>query len=265
MRPAWNWLLVVIACVVTEATAEPIPAPPASPPPRDRFALRVGFLHSWLADSNQGRPFFYLDFGLRLKTATNYIDLKLPAFVAGLDYVSFSVQRLVGVARPFNLFEAANKPIQYGAFLEPAHLRLGQTFPLRFPAAAPLRLTAGIFTLFDFVFFDLVRAEEDPAEFRPRAGNATDPYTLAVGGFVAMSGDLPLSEWDLALGVGPDIYQDDGFVPVTGFVIYGDLDVQIDPLADVGTYLRARVSTYTHVPMRVWTVVLTYGVTLPLL
>lgn len=235
-------------------------------PPRDTFSLRLGFLHSALFSSNQGRPFFYLDFGLRYKTDQHYIDLKAPAFIAGLDFLSYQLQSLLGVNSPFNLFETANEPIQYAAFLEPAHVRLGQTFLTQWPGGAPLRITGGIFTLFDFVFFNLALVNQDPEEFRDlNDPSAIDPYVLAPGGFIAIGGDAPISEWDFALGIGPDIFQDDAYVPANGLVIYGDLEVQIDPLDSLGAYIRTRVSTYTHPDKLVWTIIASYGVSLSLL
>lgn len=260
------WLTVFALCSALSAPlgADEIPEPEPEHPPRDSFALKVGFLNSWLFDSNQGRPFIYLDFGFRLKTNEFYIDAKLPAIVAGLDFVSYRFQRLLGIASPFNLFEAVNKPIQYAAYLEPVNIKLGQTFVLG--NKAPIRLTAGIFTLLDFVFFDLAQANQDPEEFKTiDDGNAEDPFVAAVGGFVSIGGDAPISEWDVAVGTGPDIYQNDGYVPNSGFVIFGDLDLQIDPLRDVGAYIRARLSTYTHTAPIVWTMTISYGVALKLL
>ena len=248
------------------APYETIPEAQPDPDPRDTFSLRLGFLHSALFGSNQGRPFFYLDFGLRYKTDQHYIDVRAPAFVAGLDFLSFQFQGLLGVQSPFNLFEAANDPIQYAAFLEPANVRLGQTYSTVFPGGEPLRLTGGIFMLVDFVFFQLALVNQDPEEFRDvNDPTATDPFVVAPGGFVAIGGDAPLSEWDFALGLGPDIYQDDNYVDANGFVIFGDLEVQIDPLDFMGAYIRTRVSTYTHAEKLVWTVVANYGVALSLL
>ena len=249
-----------------ETAAQPIPEPTPEVPPRESLALKVGFLNSWLFDSNQGRPFIYFDFGLRLKTDEFYIDVKLPALVAGLDFVIYQIQSLLGVASPFNLFEAINEPIQYAAYLEPANVKLGQTFLIDLGGKRPLRLTAGIFTLFDFVFFELALAQRDPEEFQNVAdANANDPFVVAVGGFASIGGDAPLTAWDLALGTGPDIYQDPGYVTNSGFVIFADLDLQIDPLRDVGAYLRTRLSTYTHTRSQVWTMVVSYGVALKLL
>lgn len=265
-RPLPARLAALCITFAASSVAAEIPPPEPEVPPRDSFALKVGFLHSWLFDSNQGRPFIYLDFGLRLKTDEFYIDVKLPALVAGIDFLLYQLQRLVGVNSPFNLFEAVNQPIHYAAFLEPANLRLGQTFVTRLGGERPLKLTAGIFALFDFVFFDLALAQQDPEEFNDIADpNANDPFVVAVGGFVAIGSDLPYSEWDLALGVGPDIFQDDGYVPNSGLVIFADLDVQIDPLRNVGAYLRTRLSTYTHTSPIVWTMTLSYGVALKLL
>ncbi len=248
------------------AQVEDVPAEVVELPPRDSFALKVGFLNSWLFDSNQGRPFIYLDFGLRLKTDEFYIDAKLPAIVAGLDFVVFHLQRAFGVRSPFNLFEALNQPIQYGAYLEPANLKLGQTFLLELGPTTPLRLTLGIFTLLDFVFFELALVQRAPEDFKTIDDpDANDPFVVGVGGFVSIGGNAPLSEWDLAIGTGPDIYQNPGYVTNRGFVIFGDLDLQIDPLRDVGAYIRARLSTYTHTQPIVWTMVLSYGVALKLL
>jgi hypothetical protein len=247
-------------------TPDPIPEPTPEPGVRDRFALRLGFFSSWLFDSNQGRPFFYLDAGLRYKTDAYYVDVKLPAFVAGIDWLSFQTQDLLGVNEPFNLFEAANDPIHYGAFLEPGHIRLGQTFLTSFPGGAPLRLTGGIFALLDFVFFDLALFNRDPDEFDDVADpDANDPFVAAPGGFLAVGGDAPLSEWDLALGIGPDVYQDDNYVPNNGLVIFGDLELEIDPLEEVGAYVRTRFSTYTHTSPLVFTMTFSFGVALPLL
>lgn len=252
--------------VASVAAADDIPEPEPEIPPRDSLTLKVGFLNSWLFDSNQGRPFIYLDTGLRLKTDQFYIDLKLPAFVAGIDFVLYKLQGLLGVNTPFNLFEAANQPIQYAAYLEPANLKLGQTFLTHFPGGAPLRLTAGIFTLLDFVFFELALSNRNPDDFENiNDPNANDPFVVGVGGFVSVGGDAPLSEWDLAIGTGPDIYQDQSYVPNNGFVIFGDLDLEIDPLRDVGAYIRTRLSAYTHTSPVVWTMVVSYGVALRLL
>lgn len=231
-------------------------------PTRDSFAIRVGAISSGLFDSNQGRPFFYLDTGLRYKTDRFYIDLKLPAFVAGLDWASFQLQGLLGINEPFNLFEAANDPIQYAAYLEPAHVRLGQTWPL---GDGSYRISAGFFTLVDFVFFDLALFNRDPEEFSIDAPDANDPFVLAPGGFVSIGGDLPLSEWDFAIGVGPDVYQNEDYVPTNGVVIYGDIEVEIDPLRDIGAYIRTRLSTYTHTSKLVWTMIASYGFALRLL
>ena len=210
--------------------------------------------------------FFYFDFGLRYKTSEHYIDLRIPAFVAGIDLLSHQFQTLIGVNNPFNVFEWANEPIHYAAFLEPGHVRLGQTYSTVFPGGAPLRLTGGVFTLIDFVFFDLAIANLDPEEFQDiHDPSATDPFVLAPGGFIAIGGDAPLSEWDFAVGVGPDVYQDDNYVPSNGIVIYGDLEVQIDPLKKMGAYVRTRVSTYTHETQLLWTIVASYGVALSLL
>lgn len=231
-------------------------------PTRDSFAIRVGVLHSGLFDSNQGRPFFYLDTGLRYKADQYYVDLKLPAFVAGLDWASYQFQGLLGVNEPFNLFEAANDPIQYAAYLEPAHLRLGQTFY----TPIGLRLSAGFFTLVDFVFFDLALFNRDPDEFTSiDAPNANDPFVLAPGGFFSVGTELPISEWDFAIGIGPDVYQNPDYVPANGVVIYGDLEVEIDPLQDIGAYIRTRFSTYTHTSKLVWTMIASYGFALRLL
>lgn len=243
-----------------------VPELTPKPPPRDRFSLRLGFLHSALFNSNQGRPFFYLDTGLRYKTDQNYVDLKLPAFVAGIDFLSFQLQTLLGFNEPFNLFEFANEPIQYAAYLEPAHIRLGQTFLTEFPGGAPLRLTGGVFALTDFLFFQLALANQDPEEFDDIDDpSAIDPFVVAAGGFVAIGGDAPISEWDLALGIGPDVFQNNDYLPSSGIVIYTDLEVQIDPLDDIGAYIRTRVSTYTHTSPIVWSIITTYGVALSLL
>lgn len=249
-----------------EVRGDPVPEVKPDPAVRDAFAIRLGFLSSWLFNSNQGRPFFYLDAGLRYKTDDYYVDLKLPAFVAGLDWVSNQVQGLLGINQPFNLFEAANDPIHYAAFLEPGHLRLGQTFLTHLPGGAPLRLTGGIFALVDFVFFDLALFNRDPEDFDDVSDpDANDPFVLAPGGFVAVGGDAPLSEWDLALGVGPDVYQDDNYVPNNGLVLFADLELEIDPLEDIGGYIRTRFSTYTHTSPVVFTMTFNFGVALRLL
>lgn len=260
--------MLLMTVLSVPAQAQDIPDAVPESPPRDSFALKIGFLNSWLFDSNQGRPFIYLDLGLRLKTDQFYIDAKIPAVVAGLDFVLFQLQTLFGISDPFNLFEAINQPIHYASYLEPGHLRLGQTFPTTIGKEdSPVRLTAGIFTLFDFVFFELALADREPDEEFENINDpsANDPFVIAVGGFVAVGSDLPYSEWDFAIGVGPDIYQDDSYTPNQGFVIYGDLDVQIDPLDDVGAYIRTRFSTYTHTSPLVFTMVVSYGVALKLL
>lgn len=251
--------------------AQPAPtAPPeevvARRPPRESLAIRIGVVNSGLFNSNQGRPFFYLDTGLRYKSDAFYIDFKAPAFVAGLDWAFHQVQELFGVQNAFNLFEAANDPVHYAAYLEPIHLRLGQSFPLGPPDRPQMRLTGGVFMLGDFVFFDLALYNRDPEEFESiEDPQAHDPFVIAPGGFVAIGGDLPITAWDLALGIGPDIYQDDAYVPTGGVVLYADLEVQIDPLRDVGAYIRTRVSTYTHTSPIVWTMIASYGFALRLL
>ena len=159
-----------------------------------------------------------------------------------------------------------NKPIQYAAFMEPANVKLGQRYTFEVgERAQKLRLTAGIFTLFDFVFFQLALAQQDPETFEDIDNpEANDPYTVGVGGFVSIGGDAPLTEWDLAIGAGPDIFSNADYVSTTGFVLFADLDLQIDPLDDVGAYIRTRLSTYTHTSPIVWTMVVNYGVALKL-
>lgn len=273
-RALW-WALTLSIPVFVSAIAAPVQAQPVGEalpqleeprPPRDSLAIRIGFVSSGLFSSGQGRPFFYLDTGLRYKSDQFYIDLKLPAFVAGLDWALYQLQEMLGVGTPFNLFEASNEPIHYGAYLEPAHLRLGQTFAIGDPDGAGLRLTGGVFMLADFVFFDLALFNRDPESFESiEDPEAHDPFVVAPGGFVAIGGDLPLTAWDFALGIGPDIYQDDAYVPAGGVVVYGDLEVQIDPLRDIGAYIRTRFSTYTHTSPVVWTMIASYGFALRLL
>jgi len=242
----------------------PEPAPPARPDVSDAFGWRLGLLDSGLVDSGQGRPFLYPTAGLRYKTSEIYLDVHLPVFFAGLDFLSYTAQqRVFAVNRPFDLFEALNQPIQYGAYLEVAHLRLGQTFTFHpFAGGAPLRLTGGIAGVFDFVFFDLALFHRDPEDFKSiNLPGAHDPVVVAPGGFVALGGDAPYTEYDLAIGAGPDLYQDDAYEPSSGWVIFADLDVVFDVLDDVAVQLRWRTSTYTHITSQlILTMAVDYGI-----
>jgi hypothetical protein len=260
--------VLALLLATTNAHAQDDVPPLEEPvPPRDSLCLRVGVLNSGLFDSGQGRPFIYLDFGARYKADGFYVDIKLPAIVAGLDFGSHSIQRLIGIEKPFNLFEALNDPIHYAAYLEPGHARLGQTFDTTI-GSPPLQLSAGIFSLFDFAFFDLTRQkdEETSRSFDDIDDtDAIDPFIVAVGGFVAVGGQLPYTAWDLALGAGWDVYQNPVYAPASGAVIYLDLDIQVDPLKSVGGYFRWRLSTYTHMSPIPWTMALGYGAALKLL
>ncbi len=256
--------LVVSTSAAAQAGPQLLRDPVPEPPPRDRLAVRIGFLTSGLVDSRQGKPFVYLDTGLRYKAGFVYFDLRLPILVAGFDFLFFTLQQGLGVNEPFNLFESLNEPIQYSAFLEPIHLRIGQTFELAAPASNPLRFTAGIFGIADFVFFDLTLGNQNPEEFEGPQDGVTDPLVVVPGGFVAISGDAPSSEWDFAVGVGPDVLTFPDFAATNGFAIYGDLEVQIDLLDDIGTYIRVRTSMYTHTQPVSWTWIGSYGVALGL-
>ena len=271
------WPLLVLMFATSSASAQNGVGPPGEAvidpedppevvikPARESLALRVGFVNSGLFDSGQGRPFIYLDFGLRYKASGFYIDVKFPALVAGLDFASYQLQQLMGINKPFSLLEAFNDPIHYAAYLEPAHVRLGQTFDTAL-GNPPLQLSAGIFSLFDFAFLDLTRRDDDRDTFEDIDDpSAIDPFFVVVGGFGAVGGKLPYTAWDLALGVGWDVYQNSNYEPAAGAVIYVDLDIQIDPLASIGGYFRWRLSTYTHLSPLPWTMALGYGAALKL-
>lgn len=264
-----------VACVVAwcsfgalaAGTAHAQEAAVQRPAVRDTLGLRAGFLGSGLFDSGQGRPFVYLDTGLRYKAELFYIDLRLPALIGGLDYAQFLLQGAIGVPRPFNLFEGLNEAVHYGAYLEAAHVKIGQTFTLYPWPTDPLRLTVGVFTLAELVFFDLPLANDiEAAGFDSiDVAGARDPFVVAPGGFVALGGDAPSSEYDIALGVGSDVYRNDNYEPASGLVLYADADVQIDVLEDLGIELRTRLSTYTHTKELVFALVTSFGVVFRLL
>ncbi len=265
-------LVFLLSFIVTlsegsNAFAEPefndIPPSPTLIPLKDSLGLRLGFMASALIGSNQGRPFFYFDTGLRFKNNSAYFDLRLPAFIGGLDYLFYYFQEeILGVRSAFNFFEGINSPLQYGAYIEPIMFRLGQTFTVfPFDDESPLRLTAGIGFVAEFVFFDLALFSGDLEEFDPREDpNSADPIIAAPGGFIALGGDFPSGEYDIAIGGGPDVFVDSAYSPNSGAVIYLDADVQYDVGEDVGISLRARVSTYTHTEEMAFTAVINGGV-----
>jgi hypothetical protein len=259
-------ITAALTCLALTALAAQVDGQiiPERPAPRHSTALRIGVLNSGLFESGQGRPLIYFDFGFRLKSDEYYVDLKLPAFVAGLDFGLFEIQRLLGVRPPFNLFNALNNPVQY-AFMEPAHLRLGPTFPLAW-GNPPLRASVGLFSLFDFVFFDLALIGiADGEDFEDLdSPEASDPFIIGVGGFAALGGDLPRAAWDVALGAGIDVYQQQNYQTTDGWILYTDFEVQIDATDQLGAYIRARLSTYTHTKPIVATLVLSYGAAMKL-
>jgi len=250
------------------ASAEPvfndIPPPAHLIPLKDSLSLRLGFVSSALFSSKQGRPFFYFDSGLRYKSDNAYFDLRLPAFIAALDFLFFTFQEeLLKSDNSFNFFQAMNSPLQYGAYVEGLMFRLGQTFTVYpFKDKSPLRLSAGVAFLGEFVFFDLALFDDrDLEEFEPREDpNAADPFIAAPGGFIAFGGDFPSGEYDIAIGGGPDLFVDSAYSANSGAVIFVDSDVQIDLTEDIGFSLRARLSTYTHTKSMVFTLVVGGGV-----
>lgn len=260
--------LLISFTIASPVLAEPefndIPEAATVIPLRDTLGLRLGFIASGLFGSGQGRPFFYFDSGLRFKNDSAYFDLRLPAFIGGLDYVSFLFQDEILKSRsPFHFILAMNSPLQYGAYAEPIMFRLGQTFTFfPFDNKSPLRLTAGIGFLAEIVFFDLALFDDrDLEEFEPREDpNAADPFIAAPGGFIALGGDFPDGEFDIAIGGGPDVFQDSAYSANTGAVIYLDVDVQYDVTEDVGISMRTRLSTYTHTETLVYTMVFNGGV-----
>ena len=271
-------MMIWMVCGVfgsSHAWAQDVLVDPTVPPPvaqkhplRDGLGWRLGFISTGLFESGQGRPFFYLDTGLRFKSDRIYFDLKFPAFIGGLDFLFLQFQKFLGANDPFNLFEFFNEPIHYGAHMEFSNVRLGQTFTL-FPLGddAPLRTTLGVFVLADWVFFDLVLIQNrDPEEeFDPKENpNVNDPIVVAPGGFVAFGGDAPITAYDIALGAGPDIYVDDAYAPNNGWVLFVDLDLHIDVLEDLAVHYRTRVSTYTHTEKPVVTMDVNFGVVLRL-
>lgn len=238
----------------------------------DDLGWRVGFLNSGLFGSGQGRPFIYFDTGLRLKNDEIYVDIKTPLIAGGIDFLLWTLAtEAFGDDTAFNFFETFNEPIQYGAFLEAAMLRLGPTIPT-YPFAnqdgqgAPLRLSFGLTGLADFVFFDLLLQDLEPEEFEELDDpSANDPAVLAFGGFVSMGGDAPLSEYDFAIGVAYDVFTDDRYVENNGLVVYLDFEWVIGITDDVGAYIRTRFSTYTHISVEIpVTALATYGVVLRL-
>lgn len=275
-------LLRATAVVLTLAMASPAMAEPeihqnvpGFPEPIDLvddLGWRVGFLNSGLFGSGQGRPFVYFDTGLRLKNDEIYVDIKTPLLAGAIDFLLYTLgEEAFGDETSFNFFETFNDPIHYGAFLEAAMLRLGATIPTH-PFAteddkgSPLRFSFGLTGVADFVFFDLLLQDLDPEEFEDLDDpSANDPAVLAFGGFFAMGGDAPMSEYDFAMGVAYDVFTDDRYVENNGLVLYLDFEWVIGITDDVGAYVRSRLSTYTHISVEIpVTALATYGVVLRL-
>lgn len=248
--------------VGAEPRFDDIPPSPTLIPLRQTLGLRVGFISSGLFSSKQGRPFFYFDTGLRYKTESTYFDLRLPALMAGFDGLGYLFQsEVLNRGRTsFNFFETLNSTLQYGAYIEPGILKIGQTW--RLSGDNPLKITLGGFAISEFVFFDLALFEDrDLENFEPRNDpNAADPFIIALGGFAGFSGGFSEGEYDLVFGVGPDLFQDPDYSANTGWIIFADLDVQYDIAEDVAISLRTKLSTYTHTKDLVYTLVVNGGV-----
>ncbi|MFU8803975.1 MAG: hypothetical protein ACNA8W_09230 [Bradymonadaceae bacterium] len=221
---------------------------------------RFGLLGNGLFNSRQGRPFTYLNVGLRYKTDHHYVDLHAPPLFGLVDGLGALLQGGMGVDRPFVLLTALNEDDQL-RYIELAILKVGQTLAIH-PFAdddgpgTPLRLTVGMMALAEIVFFDAVIRDD----FNPNDGGGQFPFIVAPGAFVALGGEAPITRYDLALGAGMDVLNLDGGAPV--WVILLDLDVQFAVLPDLAIYLRNRLSTYvTPIDAWIFTMAFSAGVT----
>jgi hypothetical protein len=222
-------------------------------PLRDRLAWRSGVLGQGMLGSGQQRPLLYLSTGLRYKTDIVYFQLELPLLVGAVDAAQFLFQRDVfDSPSAFGLFTVLNSPYQY-AYIEPLHLRVGRTFTL-YPFAenddrgAPMRLSAGVAGIAELVIFDLPRFNGDIEDFDFENPELNDPVVIGPGAFFAIGGDIPLSEYDVALVVARDLVDFEGYTGTSGGWIFSlDVDYHVDITRLFGAFMRARVSTYTHV------------------
>lgn len=223
----------------------------------DETGVRFGMVAAGLVDSGQRRPFVYADFGIRMKDDDFYVDAKLGALPAGLDYGIRTFQaEVLDSDPPFSFIEALNDPLQYGAHLEAVSLRLGKTWTY-YPfladtpideAPSPLRFSVGPAFIAELVFFDLPLLNADPDDFDgPDVQGANDPIVVGAGGFVSLGGTAPNVSYDVAFVFAQDVYTYDDYVPLSGQALALDTEVIVALAEGVGIYNRFRISTYTHV------------------
>jgi len=223
-----------------------VPVQAQTVPLVDDWNWRAGGMMSGLFNSGQGRPFVYFDTGFRLKRPPVYIDVKLPILVLGFDAAQFLFQSEgLGIGAYSDFVRLLNDEYHM-MFVEAANLKLGKSF--RFGS---LDLNLGGAVSLEFVFFQSLLQDVDPEDFRGIDDRfASDPLVVMVGGFAGASWrfDEGLGMFDLAVGGGPDVFSFDGeYQPNSGFVFFLDGELVYEWTHYVGGYLRARLSTYTHV------------------
>jgi hypothetical protein len=211
----------------------------------DVWGWRVGGQMSGLFNSGQGRPLVYFDMGFRLKKAPLYVDLKLPILMGGFDAMLFLFQSEVLKIRSASDFARLFNDETHMLFIEPVNTKIGWSLKMD-----GYDFNVGGAALVDFVFFQSLLQNVDPDDFEGIDDSfATDPLVIMVGGFLGFSThfDDRNGMFDLAVGGGPDVFSfDSEYQPNSGFVIFLDGELVYQWTHHVGGYVRARLSTYTH-------------------
>lgn len=211
----------------------------------DVWGWRVGGQMSGLFNSGQGRPLVYFDMGFRLKKAPLYVDLKLPILMGGFDAILFLLQSEILKIRSASDFARLFNDETHMLFIEPVNTKIGWSLKMD-----GYDFNVGGAALVDFVFFQSLLQNVDPEDFEGIDDSfATDPLVIMVGGFLGFSThfDDRNGMFDLAVGGGPDVFSfDSEYQPNSGFVIFLDGEVVYQWTHHVGGYVRARLSTYTH-------------------